>query len=186
MYIKDLNILVTLQTLTFVEGSLSNRRAHTELCHRNPETLERAWHRSRGIFRTLIYSKPETYSEHCQITTMVCFAKIVNSDNYFRKLWLFSQYQLFTFSTLWNDLKEAKLLIFTLTRTTQLRRKNLTYWTLASFCFRRAYIAPLNQSLGVRWRARAIAHFKRPFLMLMKNYPKQDPHLNSFPLEPFF
>ena len=30
----------------------------------------------KGIFRTLAYSKPETYSEHCQTSTMERFAKI--------------------------------------------------------------------------------------------------------------
>ena len=31
-------------------------------------------------------SKPETYSEPCQTFTMECFAKIVNSYNYLRKI----------------------------------------------------------------------------------------------------
>ena len=30
----------------------------------------------KGIFRTLVYSKPETCSEHCQTSTMERFAKI--------------------------------------------------------------------------------------------------------------
>ena len=30
----------------------------------------------KGISRTLVYSKPETYSEHCQTSTMERFAKI--------------------------------------------------------------------------------------------------------------
>ena len=44
-----------------------------------------------GIFRTLAYSKSKAYSEHCQISTMKRFAKIVNGYNYFHKLQLFSQ-----------------------------------------------------------------------------------------------
>ena len=61
---------------------------------------------SPDIFRTLLYSEPVTfrtqaYSEPCQISTMERFPKIVNRYNYFRKQ-LFSQYQLFKFSTLSN------------------------------------------------------------------------------------
>ena len=32
--------------------------------------------RTRSIFRTLVYSEPEAYSEHCQTSTMECFANI--------------------------------------------------------------------------------------------------------------
>ena len=32
--------------------------------------------KTRSIFGTLVYSEPETYSEHCQISTMERFAKI--------------------------------------------------------------------------------------------------------------
>ena len=45
----------------------------------------------------LAYSNSEAYSEPCQISTMMCFAKVVNDYNYFRKL--FSQYKLAAFST---------------------------------------------------------------------------------------
>ena len=31
--------------------------------------------RTKSIFRTLLYSEPEAYSEHCQISTMERFAK---------------------------------------------------------------------------------------------------------------
>ena len=31
--------------------------------------------RTRSIFRTLVYSEPETYSGHCQTSAMACFAK---------------------------------------------------------------------------------------------------------------
>ena len=30
----------------------------------------------KGIFRTLVYSEPDTYSEHCQTSTIERFAKI--------------------------------------------------------------------------------------------------------------
>ena len=45
---------------------------------------------------------------------MKCFAKIVNSYNYFRKLQLFLQYQLFMLCTSWNKHREflnARLII---------------------------------------------------------------------------
>ena len=29
-------------------------------------------------FRTLVYSEPEAYSEHCETSTMECFAKLAN------------------------------------------------------------------------------------------------------------
>ena len=48
--------------------------------------------RTRSIFGTLVYSEPETYSEHCQISTMERFAKIATqltfrsqSSKFFKK-----------------------------------------------------------------------------------------------------
>ena len=56
-----------------------------------------------NIFRSLLYSKSETeayiFRTLSNIYTMERFAKILNSCSCFRKLKLFSQYQLFTFST---------------------------------------------------------------------------------------
>ena len=46
-----------------------------------------------------IQNQKQVYSEPCQTFAMKLFAKIVNSYSCFRKLKLFSQYQLFTFST---------------------------------------------------------------------------------------
>ena len=38
-----------------------------------------------GIFRTLVYSKPEAYPEHCQASAMKHFVKVVKGYNYFCK-----------------------------------------------------------------------------------------------------
>ena len=38
-----------------------------------------------GIFRTLAYSKPEAYPEHCEPSAMKHFVKVVNGYSYFRK-----------------------------------------------------------------------------------------------------
>ena len=50
-----------------------------------------------GISKTLSYSKPEAYPEHCQSSTRKRFVKVVNYYNYFRQL--FSQYKLASFFT---------------------------------------------------------------------------------------
>ena len=58
-----------------------------------------------GIFRTLAYLKPEAYPEHCQISAMKRFVKVVNDYNFFRKLFL--QYKLAMFFTSWNKQREV-------------------------------------------------------------------------------
>ena len=39
-----------------------------------------------GILKTLVYSEPEPYSKSWQISSMECFARIVNGFNYFRNI----------------------------------------------------------------------------------------------------
>ena len=39
-----------------------------------------------GIFKTLVYSEPKPYSKSCQISSLECFARIVNGFNYFRNI----------------------------------------------------------------------------------------------------
>ena len=42
------------------------------------------WHIDNpGIFKTMVYLKPDTYSESSQRFKMDCFAKIVKGYNYF-------------------------------------------------------------------------------------------------------
>ena len=36
-----------------------------------------------GIFKTLVYSEHDAYSESCQTSTLGCFVKIVNGYKYF-------------------------------------------------------------------------------------------------------
>ena len=52
--------------------------------------------RTRYIYRTLVYSEPEVYSELCQTSKMECFAKIVNSYSCFRNI-SFPRFLLFYF-----------------------------------------------------------------------------------------
>ena len=62
--------------------------------------------RYRGLFRTLAYSNPEAYSEHCEISAIKRFAKIkVNGCVNFRKL--FSQYKLVALFTSLNKYYEV-------------------------------------------------------------------------------
>ena len=56
------------------------------------------------IFRTLACWEPQIYSQPCQTSTMESFTKIVKSYYFCKSLFL--QYQLFTFSTLWNTYHE--------------------------------------------------------------------------------
>ena len=58
-----------------------------------------------SLFRTLVYTKSETeiYSDLCQTSTMERFAKVVSDYICFHKLKLFLQYQLFTFSSFFNE-----------------------------------------------------------------------------------
>ena len=63
-----------------------------------------------GMLRTLAYSEPEACLEPWQTSTMESFANIVNGYNKFPKLKVFSQYQLFTFSNLWNKYHEFSLM----------------------------------------------------------------------------
>ena len=41
--------------------------------------------KTRDIFRTLVYSEAEAYSESCQISALEHFVNIVNGYNYFPK-----------------------------------------------------------------------------------------------------
>ena len=61
--------------------------------------------RCTGILRTLAYSKPEAYPEHCQTSAMKHFVKVVNGYNYFLKL--FSQYNFAAFFTSWNKYQKV-------------------------------------------------------------------------------
>ena len=61
--------------------------------------------RCTGILRTLAYSKPEAYPEHCQTSAMKHFVKAVNGYNYFLKL--FSQYNFAAFFTSWNKYQKV-------------------------------------------------------------------------------
>ena len=72
-----------------------------------PEAYSETWHtQNPGIFKSLsnsekeTYSEPEVFSEPCQTSIVECFAKIVHSYNFFHKLQLCSEYQLFILYTL--------------------------------------------------------------------------------------
>ena len=45
-----------------------------------------------GMFRTLAYSRPGAYPEHCQTSAMKRFVKVVNGYNYLRKSKNFQKY----------------------------------------------------------------------------------------------
>ena len=49
-------------------------------------------YRTRSIFRTLLYSEPETYSEHCQISTRERFVKTTKKNYlaHLKKVFIFS------------------------------------------------------------------------------------------------
>ena len=73
-----------------------------------PEAYSELWYiqnsgtfKTRELFRILGYSKRHTQSldKHLWRSAMI---KVANVYNYFRKLELFSQYQLFISSSLWN------------------------------------------------------------------------------------
>ena len=58
---------------------------------------------NHGVLRTLIYLEPDAYSKSWQRSTKKPFVKTANKYNHLHKLKLLLQYQVSTFSTLWNE-----------------------------------------------------------------------------------
>ena len=60
----------------FLIKSFSNFEKRNFLIFREMYIHNPGIFRTRGIFRTLVYSEPEAYSEHCQTSTIERFVKI--------------------------------------------------------------------------------------------------------------
>ena len=69
------------RTLVYPESSHIQNQKHVQ----NP-AYSQSWYTQNP--RTLVYSKPEAYPEHCQTFVMKRFVKVVNDYDYFRKLFL--------------------------------------------------------------------------------------------------
>ena len=70
------------------------------------EAYSKPWYVTNpGKFRTLAYSKPEAYPEHCQTSAMRRFVKVISGYNYFCNLFL--QNKLAAFFTSWNKYQKV-------------------------------------------------------------------------------
>ena len=68
LYFRKRNFLIFQETkLFYISGKVNSESWYNQ----NPDIS-----RTRSIFRTLVYLQPETYSDHCETSTMECFAKI--------------------------------------------------------------------------------------------------------------
>ena len=79
-------ILIFQETETFLYFRKRNFLIFQESYIQNPSII-----RTRSIFRTLAYSEPEGYSEHCQTSTMESFAE----NSYLPHFLIFQEMQLF-------------------------------------------------------------------------------------------
>ena len=79
-------ILIFQETETFLYFRKRNFLVFQESYIQNPSIF-----RTRSIFRTLAYSEPEGYSEHCQTSTMKSFAE----NSYLPHFLIFRKMQLF-------------------------------------------------------------------------------------------
>ena len=60
-YSRNWGYMLALQALAYIEGSRSNRRAHTILYHRNPDTLKGATHIAKLVYLPLGMLKPSIH-----------------------------------------------------------------------------------------------------------------------------
>ena len=79
------------RTLVYLASGHIQSQKHIQ----NPglfKTLVYSQPRYSGTIRTLAYSKPDAYPEHCQTSAMKRFVKVVNGYNYLRKSKNFQKY----------------------------------------------------------------------------------------------
>ena len=74
----------TIQAYSDILRTLPNPSIFRTLVYSETLNIQNQRHTwNRGIFRTLAISKPEAYSEPCEVSTVERFAKVVNDYNYF-------------------------------------------------------------------------------------------------------
>ena len=70
-------------------GTLRTLSSISSMIDRFVQNPVKPWHiQNPGIFRTLAYSEPVAHSEPCQTSTMELFAKMINSYNCLRSIFI--------------------------------------------------------------------------------------------------